>query len=200
MIAGVWLLLRPAAIALALWIAFAVLYLNLLPWAAAWLVFYELLVIAIFVVFFCFCVVRALTHLFRRRMLLAIAYALACAVVILCLARPLTIVNGLDLARFYASESFYSACIKAAPELGGDARFGVCQEHFLDPNFVRVTVYDSSDGLALPEGNQSASWKNFVLSFEGAELFGKCSFSSKLAARHFYFVDFNCEEPPLIRR
>jgi hypothetical protein len=200
MTASVWLFLRPAVLAFAGWVAFALLYLNLLPWAARWLVLYEIFVIVIFVVVFSYCMIRALTHLYRKSMRPAFAHALACMIIVLCIAEPLMIVNGLDLVRFYASEGFYSSCIKPAIALGGDAKFGVCEKHFLDPSVVRLTVYDSSDGLAFPEGSQSVQWKKFVLSLEGGALFGVCSFSSRAVSRHFYFVDFNCEEPPLIQR
>jgi hypothetical protein len=200
MTASVWLFLRPAAFAFAAWVAFALLYLNLLPWAARWLVFYEIFVIAIFVAVVLYCMIRIPTHLYRKNVRLALAQALACMVIVLCFVEPVMLVNGLDYLRFYASEGFYSSCIKPADELGRDAKFGVCEKHFLDPNFVRLTVYASSDGLSLPEGSQSAEWKKFVLSSEDGTLFGVCPFSSRAVSRHFYFVDFNCEEPPLIQK
>jgi hypothetical protein len=115
-------------------------------------------------------------------------------VIVFCFIERVMVVDGLDFVRFYASEGFYSSCI------GRDDKFGFCEKHFLDPNFIRLTIYDSSDGLALPEGRQSADWKKFVLSFEGGSLFGVCPFSSRVVSRHFYFVDSNCEEPPLIQR
>jgi hypothetical protein len=199
---SVWLLLRPAVLSFAAWIALALLYLNLLTWAgASWSFSYAILVVAIFLILFSYFVIRAFTTVFRRNFKSAFGYVIACAVIVACFVQRVMIIDGVDFVKFYASRGFYSSCIKPAAELGDDAKFGFCESHLLGRDLVRLTVYDSSDGLALPEGAQSAVWSKFVASFEGGDsLFGVCSFSSRSIARHFYVVDFNCEEPPLVHR
>jgi hypothetical protein len=198
---NVWPLLRSTVFALATVVAFILLYQNVVAWAALWALVFLVGGLIILAVIVLYSAIRTVIHLYKGRVLSALANVLTCLVFIFCAVEPVRTVNGLDLARFYAFGDRYPLpCIKPAPELGHDAEYGFCGRHFLGPNAVRLTVYDSSDGIALPEGSQSAEWKAFVLSFEGGDLFGECSFSSKKVGRHFYFVDFNCEEPALIRR
>jgi hypothetical protein len=126
MTASVWLFLRPAVFAFAAWVTFTLLYLNLLSWAARWLIFYVIFIIVIFIVIFSYCVIRILMHLYRKHVLLAFAQALACVVIVFCFIERVMVVDGLDFVRFYASEGFYSSCIKPAVELGRDDKFGFC--------------------------------------------------------------------------
>ena len=197
----VWEVLRPVLFVFLTWVALTLIYENLASWANRWSLYLLMFGLVLFFFIFLYSVIKIVVHLYKKRARRAFASMLACIVIVFCFVEPARITNGVDIARSYAVGSLHWwSCIKPAAELGNDARFGFCERHFLSPNVVRLTVYDSSDGSAFPEGSESTQWKKFVMSFEDGDLFGRCSFSSRRIMGHLYFVDFNCEEPALLRR